>query len=282
MNRKLWVALLLVLPGCASAPPAQPPAPKPALAYAIPTPATATYTFSDSSTFTITAAAIGNIEVGIKSTGTAGLTFAPKATDFEVTIQLTKFNGSMVNSQMGGGPSATEADVQGPAVLTLTPRGVATLTTKPKLNQNAQQLGVSEGFFRRFFVRLPGTPVRTGASWTDVIASTDSTGTTVASVLDTVTSTLVGDTLVNGRTLARITSVTRRTLSITGTNQGVEIAQKLNGTANATTLWDNERHLVVDRVEYTTLTGTFDLPQMGMNGLPVNAKGYGRMSLRQP
>lgn len=282
MNRKLLVALLLVLPGCASAPPAAPPAPRPALAYAVPTPATAAYAFSDSSSFTIQAAAIGNIEVAVATSGTANVTVAPKGADFEASVQITKFNGSMSNSQMGGGPHATEADVKGPAVLTLTPRGAATLVTKPTLTEAAQQLGLSEGFFRRFFVRLPGGAVNVGATWSDTVVSTDTMGTTVSTVHDSVTSTLAGDTVVNGRTLARITSVTRRALSVAGTNQGVEIAQRLTGTATATLLWDSERHLLVDRIERTELTGTFDLPQMGMNGLPVSAKAVGRMSLQQP
>jgi len=282
MTQRSWLAILLLLPACASAPatttPVQPTTS--ALAYAVPTPAAATYAFMDSSSFNIQSGAMGEIRANIGTTGMAEVTYAPKGGDVEATVRITQFNGSMTNSQMGGGPTATQADIEGPAVVTVSPRGVATVTAMPKLTPAVEQIGVTEGFFRRFFVRLPGNAVRPGAVWVDTIAMNEKHGALTSDLHDVVTSTLVGDTVVNGKTLARITTVTQRTLNISGNNQGVEIAQKLTGTANGTTLWDRQRNILVERVEQTDMKGTFDLPQMGMTGLPLTAHGVGRITLQ--
>jgi hypothetical protein len=101
-----------------------------------------------------------------------------------------------------------------------------------------------------------------------------------SSVQDVVTSTWARDTTVAGRTLNVITHSTLRRLDVAGTSEGVEIAQKLSGTSTGYTLWDAQRNVVVERYETTSLSGTFDLPAMGLKGLPVTAQGSGRLTLR--
>jgi hypothetical protein len=211
---------------------------------------------------------------------TTVVTYAQKAADVEATMRVTDFAGSVTNSAMGGsGPSATEADIEGPAVVTVTPRGAVMVSAMPKLTPVIQTLGLSQSFFRRFFVRLPASSVRTGAVWVDTISTTDENAGTKAVLSDVVTSTFVRDTVVNGRTLAVIATSSQRTLNISGLSQGVEIAQKLTGTGSGRVLWDPERHLLVERAESSQLSGTFDLPQMGVTGLPVTARGSLRIAL---
>lgn len=280
MTRRLWLVSFLFLPACASAPTTTPVQPASrAIAYAVPTPATATYVFADSSSFDIQSGAMGNIHVSIGSTGTAEIGYAPKGTDVEATIRITQLAGSMTNSQMGGGPTASQTDIEGPAVLTVSPRGVATVTTLPKLTQAVEQIGVTEGFFRRFFVRLPGAGAQPGTVWVDTVTANEKHEDVTSDLRDIVTSTLVGDSVVNGQRLAHITTTTARTLTVSGTNQGVAIAQKLTGTSRGSILWDAQRNLLVERIEQTELGGTFDLPQMGMTGLPLTARGTGRLTL---
>jgi hypothetical protein len=123
--------------------------------------------------------------------------------------------------------------------------------------------------------------VRAGAVWVDTISATDENAGTKASLNDIVTSTFVKDTVVNGRTLALITTTSQRTLNVTGTSQGVEIAQKLIGTSTGTVLWDIQQKLLVDRTEKGELAGTFDLPAMGVTGLPITAHGALRIAQQQ-
>src|SRR5687768_15546888 len=135
MTRNIRLLMLAVLPACASsAPPASAPAPSGiTLAYKVPTPATVSYAFSDTSGFAIQGGAIGNINATINSAGTADVSFAQAADGVETTIKVTDFAGSMTNSATGAVPTATEADIEGVAVLKLTPRGVVTVVSLPKL-----------------------------------------------------------------------------------------------------------------------------------------------------
>ena len=251
------------------------------LAYAAAAPATFTYEFSDTSGFSIQGGAIGEIRASITGAGTAELSYAPAANGIGLTVSLTDFAGSFTNSAAGGTTTASAADVQGAAQLNLSSRGEVTVTTLPTVSRAAQMVGVGPNFFRRFTLRLPGQRMQRGATWVDTVAVTEETAGTKAAVRDIVSATWVRVTIVAGRTLTVITHSTQRTLDISGTSEGVEIAQHLAGTASGETLWDAERNVIVSRIETTDLSGTFDLPAMGISGLPVEAAGTGRITLRQ-
>jgi hypothetical protein len=150
----------------------------------------------------------------------------------------------------------------------------------PTVSRAAQQVGMGAGFFRRFVVRLPSGPVQRGSSWTDTISATEESAGVRSKVTDVVTATWARDTTVAGRLLHVINHSAQRTLDVAGASEGVEIAQKLTGTATGYTLWDAQRNLLVERFEATELSGTFDLPAMGLTGLPVTAQGAGRITLR--
>lgn len=279
-RHSLLVAAAL-LGGCATAPTGSAPAPAGTmLAYSAAAPANVSYTFADSSGFNIKGGAIGDIRASRHTTGTADVSYAPTGPNVEMRIKLTDLSGAFVNSAMGGATNATEADVQGEAVLTITPQGELTIGQLPTASAAAQAVGVGPSFFRRFVMPVPGAPVRLGASWADTVSASDTTGGVRASVRDLVTSTWARDTVLNARTLHVITHATQRTLDVAGKNEGVEIVQKLSGTATGYTLWDAQRNIVVERFETTDLSGTFDLPAMGITGLPVTAAGSGRITLR--
>ena len=281
MRSYVLPAALALLAGCASAPPSAPPAPAGVrISYGATAPATLAYSFSDSSGFNIRGGAIGDITVSARATGTTEAAVAPKGTDVEMRVKVTDLAGSFSNSAMGGTTNVTESDVQGEAVLTVTPTGVLTISQLPTTSRSAQGIGMGAGFFRRFIVRLPAGPVARGATWTDTVTASDDNAGVRSAVTDVVTATWARDTVVAGRTLNVLTHSTQRTLEIAGTSEGVEIAQKLAGTATGWTLWDPERNLVVERLENTDLSGTFDLPAMGLSGLPVTARGFGRITLR--
>ena len=276
-----YAAAVGLLTGCAAAPPNAPPAPAGVmLSYAAPAPMTATYEFVDSSGFNIRGGAIGDITVAARASGTAEAAIAPKGTDVEMRVKVTDLTGSFSNSAMGGTTSATEADVQGEAVMTVSPRGVLTIAQLPTTSRSAQGIGMGAGFFRRFTVRLPAVPVTRGSAWTDTVRASDDNAGVKSAVTDVVTATWARDTVVAGRTLNVLTHSTQRTLEVAGTSEGVQIAQKLSGTATGYTLWDPQRNLVVERFENTDLSGTFDLPAMGLSGMPVTARGFGRITLR--
>jgi hypothetical protein len=282
MNKHLIALVSLVAAGCASAPSSSTPAAPTgiSLTYNAPAPVTGTYEFADSSAFTIQGGAIGDIRAATKSIGTANATYAAKGTDVELRVAITDLTGSFSNSAMGGTVAVTEADVTGEAILTITPNGAVVVNQTPTTTRAAQQMGMSAAFFRRFVVRLPAGRVQPGAVWTDTVTNAEDAAGMKSSVHDVVTATYARDTTVAGRTLNVITHATQRRLEVAGSSEGVQIVQKLSGTATGYTLWDAQRNVVVERSESTSLSGTFDLPAMGLTGLPVTATGLGRITLR--
>lgn len=251
------------------------------LAYVAPAaPVTMEYGFADSSSFNIQGGAIGDIRATTRSTGTASATYAAKGSDVELRIRITDLAGSFTNSAMGGTNSATEADVTGEAVITVLPRGALTIQQLPTASRAAGQMGMGAAFFRRFVTRLPTVRSQHGTVWTDTITASEDASGMKSSVQDIVTSTWARDTTIAGRTLNVFTHSVQRRLEVAGTSEGVQIVQKLTGTATGHTLWDAQRSLVVERSETTSLSGTFDLPAMGLTGLPVTAQGTGRITLR--
>lgn len=282
MTRKIRAATLIVLSACTSAPLSAPTPTAPAtmLAYDMPSPASATYAYTDSSRIMIQAGAMGNIQVSSSVTATTDITYAQKAPNLEATIRVTDFDGSFANSATGGRATATESQIDGPAVVSVTPRGATTITTLPKLSPTVQSTGMNAGFFRSFFIQLPAGGVRPGAVWVDTVHTSDGEGGTVVSVDDVVTSTFVRDTVIGGRTLAVITISAQRAVNISGSSDGVTIAQKLTGPGTGRALWDVQRGLLVERSESWQLGGTFDLPQMGISGLPVTAHRSGKLALK--
>jgi hypothetical protein len=278
----------LVLAGCGSgrreAPPpvVTPVIPVHPLAYAPPVvPAgVATYEFTDTLVSDIQGGAIGTIRVSIGVRGLADLRFEPAGTDLKVTVTFKEFAGSFTNSAGGGTVTATAADITGPLVANVTPRGLVTVTQQPQLSPAFRAVTGSEQTHRRFFVRLPGRAVPLGGVWTDTVVTEETNEGLTSRVRNIVRATYARDTTVAGTRMMVIVTTTERTLDITGSSQGVEIVQKLKGTANGTSLWDPARNLVFSRNESATMIGTFDLPAMNMSNMPITASGQVRVRLR--
>lgn len=282
---RAWLGVLLV--GCGSAgreapPPVEPVVPALPLAYGPPvlSAVVATYEFTDTLVSDIQGGAIGTIRVSIGVRGLADLAFDTTASDLRVTATFKEFAGSFSNSAGGGVVTASVADITGPLVMSVTPRGVVTVTQQPQLSPAFRAVTGTEQTHRRFFVRLPGRAVEPGGTWADTIITEETNDGLTSRVRNIVRSTYSRDTVVAGKEMIVIISTTDRSLDITGSSQGVEIRQKLNGIANGTAIWDPQRKLIFWRAESTTLTGSFDLPSMNMSNMPITASGRTTVQLR--
>jgi hypothetical protein len=195
-------------------------------------------------------------------------------------MTFTQFSGSFSNSA-GGTVNATPADVKGPAVMSVTARGVVSLTTRPDITPAFRSVAGSDNIFRRFFVRLPARSVRPGFEWTDTLTSQENNEGLTTRVQNVVRSTYARDTVLANRTFNVITSQVDRTLDVSGTAQGIQIVQKLKGSGQIETLWDPERKAVFARIENAQLTGTFDLPAMSMTNMPITQSARSVLRIRQ-
>ncbi|MYA64912.1 MAG: hypothetical protein F4Y21_09725 [Gemmatimonadetes bacterium] len=93
----------------------------------------------------------------------------------------------------------------------------------------------------------------------------DLTSTTVTSY------TLMGDTVVEDRTLVRIDVEANIALELEADQQGTMIGQALEGSANGFVLWDPERRLVVYGQFARDLEG--DMTMAGIPPIPVGISG---------
>jgi len=277
------LALLPLLAACAVNPRTAEIAPPTAvLAYSAAAPDTLLYDFADTTNSAIQGGAIGQINVNIGSRGTVAVELQPAEGATRATVRLTDFSGTFRNSAGGGEVTAAASDVRGPAVVTLTPRGAITSLEMPQLTQQFRNVAGSENVFRRLFLRLPGGPVTVGTAWQDTIVFEETNEGVTSRTRNVVRSAYARDTTVAGRKLAIINTIADRTIEVSGVSQGIDIRQNLQGTATGVTLWDPEAHAIISRQESVDMRGTFDLPGMGMSGMPITATGSLKMTVRAP
>lgn len=261
------LALTASLAACAGGPAS--PAPERALAYDVPE-AAPTYSTADTMRFMIQAGDMGSVQIAVQYQGTAQLTFEPAAGDFNVTVSLVSFEGRFSNP-MAGSLDSDASGLGGPIVVRVTSRGETELVEVPSVTDAFDQIAGPDELVRDFFVRLPGRPVEVGGTWTDTIRSrTEGAGTLTISQ-SILTATVDGDTTMAGRTLRLIRTVYDNTLNLSGTSGGTRVSQRLTGTTTGYFLWDMERRLLFERHEEGSLSGSLSLPDMGIDGLPVEA-----------
>jgi len=275
-----WAALSLLAAACSSGGAPGTPAPGGAgLAYSMPTSGALHYDVAD--TAIVTMDVMGqSVQVTVQSQAVIGLSLDRAGAGLAGTLTFESLSGEATNT-MGPGMTVSDADKPGPTSLTIDPRGAITVTARPEMSSTLQQVLGSESYVHRMFVRLPGRAVTPGTSWTDTVSISEPTAGMSTSVRTVVTSTLRGDTMVAGARLLVIDSKLATQQKVSGTNQGVEIQQTITGNTTAVTLWDPARGVLVERRESGALTGSMDLPAMGMSGLPLNVRQSQIVRLRR-
>lgn len=282
IQRTTAIALILAATACAGggAPGARAPAPDPPLAYGMPPVTPLVYGTADTVRIEMEIAGTAvQVAVHARSTMEAGFTHAG-GDALNAIIRYTAMEGSFSNS-MAAPIRISDSDIPAPATLRLDPRGEATVVDLPEATETFRQVFGSEGAYRRLFIRLPGRVVQTGAVWTDTVSLSEDVGPMVNETTQVITSTLAGDTVVNGVRLQIINSEISGTTRISGSNQGFEFRQILNGASTAVTLWDPVRRTIVERTETTNAQGSMEMPAMGMTGLPVRMTSTAIIRLQQ-
>lgn len=263
---RLSLATLLA-GGCAGGPSG--PAPD-ALAYGEPDPNPATFTFTDSTFVAVEAPGYGVMELTSGRTGTAELRFHDAPDGFAVQVRFVELEGG-VGSAVQGESRVDEDDVGGVVGVELSFTGDIAVVDTPAATAALADLSGLDGLLRPLFVSLPGRQVGVGATWVDTVRTREEVAGTVWRGRRVVTSTLVGDTLVEGRRLLRVRVAADTEVDVDGVSGGVEIEQRLAGTLYGWFLWDDRAHLLVERTEAGELTGTLEMPGTGVGPLPMTA-----------
>ncbi|MGH7504086.1 MAG: hypothetical protein ACRELX_00470 [Longimicrobiales bacterium] len=266
--------------GAASAPETPAPTGAPAFAYALPESEPLLYELADSGGFTMQIEGAGEVDVDVVGHATTQLDFEPQGDGFSVTVTVSDLSGTFTNSM---GPTVTVGNEHRPppAVLTVGHDGEVTMVDQPQFAAPLSQIFTPEGLYKGLFIRLPERAVEQGLAWTDTIRTEGTNEGMTVSTTSIVTSVWSRDTTVSGRKLAVIESRLQNTIEVSGTTQGMEIRQNLEGSGTATSLWDPAARVLVERIEIGQASGTTDLPTMGMTGMPVTAHSHQALRLQR-
>lgn len=248
--------------------------------YDVPAANPAVYESGDSTRFTIELGPMQEYEVNVTSSGAAELRFEPAGPDLRVTLRFLRFSGRY-EPQGENAITAGLDDVRGAYVVRLTRGGKVEIEQSPEVSREFQQIAGWSSLVRSYFVPLPGRAVERGATWTDTITSREEMEGMVGEFRAVVTSTWSRDTVLSGRVLRVIDSNAETTLTIEGDVQGTSFVQRLSGPTKTITLWDAERRVLVDRREHGQLTGTIDLPGVGIQDAPIRVEVRSHRALAQ-
>jgi hypothetical protein len=268
-------AAALVLAGCVGVTGA--PSPD-GLAYDRPDPNPATYTFADTTELSIETP-VGPMEVLTALAGTAELEFRGRDHDFQAFVRFPELSGVFRNPMQD--PAVVDAaDIEGPFTVRVGPRGLTEVTDTPSLAGVLGDITGPETLVRSLFVLLPGRPVATGDSWVDTVRVVEETADARSMTTSIITSSIVGDTVVDDRRLLQIRTTSEVETQLTGSAGGVALEQVLAGTGVGQVLWDEAAHLVFQRTETASLTGTMALPEVGGPPMAVRVSVNQTVTLR--
>lgn len=276
-------AAATLLSACASGGPApgEAPADNP-FRYDLPTPPTATYRMADTMTMIMTMPQ-GEMDMAVSSATTIELAFAADSGGVRATGTVADHSATMSSTMMGNIETGG-GGVSGNLEFVIGPLGEVEMVSTPEVAGDGVMPAMPIQFnTQELLPRFPGRPLDPGDTWADTITSSADLGglelpvpvSGTAESTTVYTYTLVGDTLVDGRTLQKIT-VSGVVTEEPALEQGGEPAgTDMTSTVEGYVLWDAERGLVAAADLVRTIDGAAEA--MGMS---ISMTGGGRSRMR--
>jgi hypothetical protein len=264
------------LGGCA--PPGPPPpfaAAPDDLAYGLPTPSPLCYAVADTARFTVDSGAMGRMSVSAAYAAVVELELgagqdAAGQDAMEARARVHSLRGGF-EPQSQPAQAVDASDLAGEFRLTLDARGRTEVLESPVLTARLLDVTSAESMVRPLFVQLPGRPAGVGDAWTDTIVSVENGPDARSTVRTVITTTILGDTVVDGRTLLRLRTRAENHMEMEGRSGGVLVRQLLTGTTEGSVLWDPHFRMLIERGETGSLAGTLAMPAAGVADVPLSA-----------
>ena len=250
--------------------------------YDVPTPPTATYQLADTMT-TIMTMPQGEMDMAISSATTIELSFAADSGGVRATGTVTDHSATMASTMIGNIEMGGNG-VSGNLEFVISPLGEVEMISTPEVAGDGVMPATPIAFnAQELLPRFPGRPLEPGDTWADTAtASADLGGldlpVPVSGTSETTTVytyTLVGDTVVDGRTLQKITVSGVVTEQPSLEQGGESIGSDMINTVEGYVLWDAERGLVAA----VDLVRTVDGSAAAM-GTSMSMTGGGRSRMR--
>ena len=234
--------------------------------YVVPSPANAVYHIADTIVIDLSSP-LGSLEAVSASTFTIGLAFATDPGGARVTGTVESLEATMT-SPMGPAESAGLDDVSGTLGFLVGPYSVMEVTSYPEVGAPSPMLSFP-ALPHQLFPRIVPGVVLPGATWTDT-ATTSYEG-EVDATFSTITDyTLVGDTVVDGRSLLHIAVAAQVAIELEA-DEEILSNQSLEGSLNGFILWDPQRRLAAYGRFDREMAGNMKMP--GMPTIPLGITG---------
>jgi hypothetical protein len=273
--RRTLAALLALglaggLGGCAPPAPPSPFAAAPDdLGYGLPVPSLC-YAVADTARFTVDSGAMGRMSVSAAYAAVVELELGAGEDAMEARARVHWLRGGF-EPQSQPAQAVDASDLEGEFRLTLDARGRTEVLESPVLTPRLLDVTSAEAMVRPLFVQLPGRPAGVGDAWTDTIVSVEHGPDARSTVRTVITTTILGDTVVDGRTLLRLRTRAENRMEMEGRSGGVLVRQLLAGTTEGTVLWDPHFRMLLERGETGGLAGTLAMPAAGVADVPLSA-----------
>ena len=127
------------------------------------------------------------------------------------------------------------------------------------------------------FPRLPGRGVSAGETWVDTIRYSGETAGSEISAVTVATYMVAGDTVVDGRSLLRITSEGTSEQTAKGAIAGQNFEQTVSGDLDGVYLWDMARGVMIHAFVDTDMRGTMNVAAAPF---PLNIRMRGQSVMR--
>ena len=242
------------------------------LMYSVPETPSVVYIAESNQDIAIDAGAMGSMNMAANSEAELAMAFTSGTNGVQVTTTFQKVSASM-SQPMGGAQTATESDIDGQLVFTMDKTGKGTLVSAPEVKGAAEQLISPATFVYEFFPRLAGGAANPGDMWTDTIQYEITMSQGELSSQSILTYTLVGDTVVDGKTLLHVSYEGAAEAVGTGMTEGMEVIQSFSGDVVGMFLGDPARSRLVSGDSRQDLDGTVEVPGAGMPARPLTGTG---------
>ena len=235
-----------------------------ALSYRVPSPANATYHVSDTLTTTIVTP-VGDVDLVLTMAATLATTFEADPGGVRFTGELEAFSASMSGPM---GSQTLDEEIAGAYVFVLDPRGGVEVVSGPEFPEPAASASPVVSLPHEMFPQLPGTAVQPGDSWVDTVTWSHESPNARVTTTNVHTYTLVGDTVVDGRSLLHIAISGEAETKGTVGPGGMSSEQVISGANTGFALWDSERGALHSMEIARDYSGTMNSP-MGEASMKV-------------
>ncbi len=257
-------AVSFLAAACGGAPPSPP-----ALAYGEGPGGDVAYDFAD--TTEIDVSVMGqSLQLSQRGVATYDVSVVNTSAGVDVVMTVRALDATL-SQPMGAPVRVDESAVRGALEFSLDRIGGVSLTSTPTVADEASQMVSGLSLAHGFFPRLPGRAALPGDSWVDTVSWSGREGPGVRSERAVLHYTVVGDTVVDGRSLLMISLTGQTTVTNELVIAGMSVSQRSDLEVEGHVLWDFRGGTLFEQVRRASGRGEVSVP-MAPGPLPIRVR----------